>query len=79
MIIDTKEIEMDFTTADIDGLVLVNPREIGIEIANQMLDNDTIWESDIHNEIELYLNDIFVEALNTAIEVLKENGRDDIL
>lgn len=78
MIINTNEIEHDFETMNIDGLVLVNPRELGISVAYDMLDNDIIWESDIYNNIELYLSNIIEEAVNTAWEVLEEN-RDDIV
>lgn len=78
MIINTNEIEHDFETMEIDGLVLVNPREIGISVAYDMIDNDLIWESDIYNNIKLYLSDIIEEAVNTAWEVLEEN-RDDVV
>ena len=76
MIINTNEIEHDFETMKIDGLVLVNPREIGISVAYDMIDNDLIWESDIYNDIKLYLSDIIEEAVNTALEVLEENKGD---
>lgn len=78
MIINTNEIEHDFETMGVDGLVLVNPREIGISVAYDMIDNDLIWESDIYNNIKLYLSDIIEEAVNTAWEILEEN-RDDIV
>ena len=42
MKIDTKEMEHDFTTMEVDGLTLVSPREIGIEVARQHLDDDEI-------------------------------------
>lgn len=79
MKIDTNEIDMEFTTQNIDGLVLVNPREIGIEIANQHLDDDVIYQTDIYNYVEEYLIDIIEEAVNTAYQTLKENNRSDIL
>lgn len=78
MIINTNEIEHDFETMEVDGLILVNPREIGISVAYEMLDNDLIWESDIYNNINLYLSDIIETAVNTAWEILKEN-RDDVV
>lgn len=78
MIINTNEIEHDFETMEVDGLILVNPREIGISVAYDMIDNDLIWESDIYNNIKLYLSDIVEEAVNTAWEVLEEN-RDDVV
>ena len=58
MKIDTKEIEHDFTTMEIDGLTLVSPREIGIEIAGQHLDDDEIWQSDLIYGIQQYFADL---------------------
>lgn len=78
MIINTNEIEHDFETMEIDGLILVNPREIGVSVAYDMIDNDLIWESDIYNNIKLYLSDVIEEAVNTAWEILEEN-RDDVV
>ena len=45
MIINTKEIDHDFTILEVDGLVLVNTREIGIEVCMQHLDDDEIYQS----------------------------------
>lgn len=78
MKIDTKEIEHDFDTLNVDGLILTNPREIGITVAYEMLDNDIIWESDIYNKVYEILDDIIETAVNTAYDVLEEN-RDDIV
>ena len=76
IIINTNDIEHDFETFNIDGLVLVNPRELGISVAYDMIENELIWESDIYNNITLYLSDIIEEAVNTALEVLEENNGD---
>ena len=76
MKLDTKEIEHDFTICELDGLVLVNPREIGIEVALENLDTDYIYQSDLRYEIEEYLVDILNEAFNCAVETLHENNRD---
>ena len=80
MIINTKEISGDFTIQEIDGLILVNPREIGIEVCMQHLDDEEIWQSDLIYDIQLYLEDIINEAFDNCEEVLRENNREiDIL
>lgn len=76
MKLDMKEIEHDFTTWEIDGLVLVNPREIGIEVALENLETDVIYQSDLYYEIEQYLADIVNEAFDCAVTTLRENNRD---
>lgn len=76
MKINTKEMEHDFTTIEIDGLTLVNAREIGIEVAMQHLDDDEIWRSDIIYDIEQYFADLINEAFNASVEMLHENDRD---
>lgn len=76
MIIDTNNMEMDFTVKDVDGLVLVNPREIGIEVCMQHLDDDEIWQSDLIYDIKLYLDDIIHEAFDSCHETLRENDKE---
>ena len=75
MIIDTKEIDHEFTTKDIDGFVLVNPSEIGVNVAYELFEHKSIWESDVYNFVETYLADIISESANKAFEVLKENKK----
>ena len=76
MKIDTKEIEHDFTTMEIDGLTLVSPREIGIEVAGQHLDDNEIWQSDLIYDIQQYFADLINAAFDASIETLRENNRD---
>ena len=75
MKIDTNQIEHDFCTWECDGFILVNPREIGITIANKLIDCDEIYQSDIYEEIKEYLVDIMSEAQTVACEILKENNK----
>lgn len=75
MIIDTKEIDNEFITIDIDGFILVNSSEIGITVANELIDREKIDESDIYNFVETYLSEIQESAVNKAIEVLEENNK----
>ena len=75
MIIDTNDMEMDFTIKDVDGLVLINPREIGIEVCMQHLDDDEIWQSDLIYDIQQYIDDIVFQAFNSCVETLNENDR----
>lgn len=75
MIIDTKEIDNEFTTMDIDGFVLVNPSEIGVSVAYELFEHESIWDSDVYNFIETYLADIISKSANKAFEVLKENKK----
>lgn len=76
MKIDTKEMEHNFTTMEIDGLTLVNAREIGIEVAMQHLDDDEIWQSDMIYDIQQYFTDLIYEAFDASVEMLRENNRD---
>lgn len=76
MNIDTKNIEHDFTIKEIDGFVLVNPREIGIEVAHQHIDDDEIWQSDLIYDIQQYVQDIIYQAFDAAVDTLHENDRD---
>lgn len=76
MKIDTKEMEHDFTTMEVDGLTLVSPREIGIEVARQHLDDDEIWQSDLIYDIQQYFADLIDAAFNASVETLRENNRD---
>lgn len=75
MKIDTKEMEHDFTTMEVDGFTLVNPREIGIEIAGQHLDDDEIWQSDLIYDIQQYFADLIYAAFDASVETLRENNR----
>ena len=75
MIIDTKNIEHDFTVMWIDGLVLVNPSEIGAEICMQRLDEDEIWSSDLICDINEYLVDIVNQSFDKCENCLHENDR----
>ena len=80
MKIDTKEIEHDFTISEIDGMILINPREIGIEVCMQHLDDDEIYQSDLIYDIQMYFNDIINQAFDSCEETLKSNNREiDIL
>ena len=76
MIIDTEQIEHNFTINEYDGLKLINVQEIGNEVAQQFIDSDEIWQSDMIYEISLYFSDLINEAFDKAVEVLKENQRD---
>lgn len=76
MKINTKEIEHDFTTMEIDGFNLVNPREIGIEVAMQHLDDDEIWQSDLIYDIQQYFVDLVNAAFDASVETLHENNRE---
>ena len=80
MIVDTENIDHDFTVMWIDGLVLVNPSKIGAEVCMQRLDEDEIWHSDLYYDVKEYLDDIVVQALKACNETLHENNREiDIL
>lgn len=71
-------IEIPLTTMEKDGIILTNPREIGAEVAFELLDQDTIYDFDVANKIEDYLANIIYEATNRAIELIEENNRDVI-
>ncbi len=81
MIIDTNEMDMEFTVKEVDGLILINPREIGVEVAYQFFDEDgDIYESAITDEAHQYLVDTLMLCVTEAINVLTDNGRgDDVL
>lgn len=72
---DTNEMEHEFCTQKCDGFILVNAREIGIEVAHQLMDCDAIYQSDIYEQITEYLVDIMSEAQTVACEVLEENNK----
>lgn len=76
MKIDTNNMEHDFTTMEIDGFTLINPREIGIEVAGQHLDDDEIWQSDMIYDIQQYFADLINEAFDASVETLRENNRE---
>ena len=76
MKINTREMEHDFTTMEVDGLTLVNAREIGIEVAMQHLDDDEIWQSDMIYDIQQYFTDLINEAFDASVEMLRENDRE---
>lgn len=75
MIIDTKEMDHEFTIEDIDGFKLINPSEIGTEVAMQFLENEKIISSDIMYEIQLYFNNLINEIFDKTEDVLNENNR----
>lgn len=76
MIIDTNEIEHDFETMDADGLVLVNPSEIGVTIAHKLLDKESISKADVYYSTIQYLSEIIKIATDKSWTVLKENRND---
>ena len=76
MIIDTENIDHDFTVMYVDGLVLINPSEIGAEVCMQRLDEDEIWSSDLIYDINEYLTDIVNQAFDKCEEALQDNNRE---
>lgn len=76
MKIDTNEMEHDFTTMEVDGFTLVSPHEIGIEVAQQHLDDDEICQSNLIYDIQQYFVDLINTAFDVSVETLHENNRD---
>ena len=70
-----KEMEHDFTIIEIDGLMLINPSEIGAEVCMQHLESEEIWQSDLIYDITLYFNDIIDKAFDKCEETLHNNNR----
>ena len=75
MIIDTENIDHDFTVMWIDGLVLINPSEIGAEVCMERLDEDEIWSSDLICDINEYFTDIVNQSFDKCEDCLHENNR----
>lgn len=75
MILDTNEIEHDFTVLNVDEFRLINTREIGVRIASMFFDKEEIWESEMLHEIQKYFDGFILTAFEEAENVLKDNGR----
>lgn len=79
MKIDTEQIEYDFTVKEIDGFLLVNPAEIGNEIACKMIETakvyDTdIYEAELYDEANEYMKEIIFQIVNDAIYFIEQNN-----
>ena len=69
-----KMIESEATIIEVDGITLANPREIGLEVAYQFIDEDA-YIFEIYDAVDEYFANVKSEAVARAIELLEENNR----
>lgn len=71
----TCEIREDFSHWQIEGIYnILNPREMGIDIAYELFDKEQVDIDDIKKEVKISLEDIALEIENYVIETLQMNG-----
>lgn len=80
MKLDTNDMDLAFTVLELDnGLILINTKAIGDEVAQDYFDEDEIYESSIMDDIQQYLVDTLCLCTDEAIKVLNNNNIHEII